>query len=377
MTDLNRLTVSLTKHNAHKVASLIKKYPIDQIFSKLGEVSADPAQTRKNLSALPQDVLPPVWAKAKSLGPEAVDGLMFVGIVFSHHSLIEAMTHASHRNGMSGTIERDVLLRGKEYTNFARVIDQLGFAAAKTFEGVTFNLRGLLEVPDLGPLVAELLALKLSAAQWAGSNSLPEEAAAQGFHAVLGISEKELTKWLTAGTPPTAAQSNLIVKDEEFFQDQTEGSAAKKFDFKSGHTERDVEPLSKSASPKSIANQLHNDLQNRLYLVLKDQLGADNVGTEQDTGGGTAIDVATRNQGKITFYEIKTGASVRTSIRQALPQLLEYSHWPDEKRADDLVVVSHLPITKIANRYLEYLRKEYKIPIRYAQFDIGKNELIE
>jgi hypothetical protein len=117
-------------------------------------------------------------------------------------------------------------------------------------------------------------------------------------------------------------------------------------------------------------------LQNRLYAYLKDEVGAKNVGTEMNTGSGTAIDLATNVKGRITFYEIKTGASVRASIRQALPQLLEYAYWPEDDRAHQLVIVSHLPVTGEANRYLSYLRNKFHIPIIYKQFDLKKNWLI-
>ena len=123
-------------------------------------------------------------------------------------------------------------------------------------------------------------------------------------------------------------------------------------------------------------NQLHNDIQNRLYTFLSDRLGTECVGTELDTGQGTSIDLVTKHNGVITFFEIKTSHSVRASIRQAIPQLLEYAYWPAGKRADELVIVSHLPLTKVAGHYLIYLREVFKLPLSYRQFDLNKNELI-
>jgi hypothetical protein len=94
-----------------------------------------------------------------------------------------------------------------------------------------------------------------------------------------------------------------------------------------------------------------------------------------DTGSGTSIDVATQVNGQITFYEIKTGASVRASIRQALPQLLEYAYWPQERRASELIIVSHLPVTDAADRYLKFLRAEFDLPLAYKQFDLKAKKL--
>ncbi|HMQ95549.1 MAG TPA: hypothetical protein PKA33_07290 [Amaricoccus sp.] len=164
-------------------------------------------------------------------------------------------------------------------------------------------------------------------------------------------------------------------KDLQFFHDCAEGAATSKFQFKPGHTERAVDPIERSASPESIADRLHNEIQNKLYKYLKAKLGAKSVGTEQSTGSGTLIDLVTRDSGKTIFYEIKTNAAVRTNIRQALPQLLEYAFWPSEERADELIIVSHLPLTEVAGRYLRILQERFAVPISYKQFDLRENAL--
>lgn len=374
MTDISRLSVSLTKHNAHKVASLLKTYGAGQLLSRLDEVHAERAQTLKNLS-VQRGKVPEVWGKAKKLGDSAVDALVLVGIIFSHHQLIDAMINASGRSGFSGRVERDRQLAGKPYTNFVQIIDQLGYATKRDYDGVSFNLRAMFEIPGLGPLVGELLGHKLIAANWNREGTIAAEATAQGFHKVFGINPTEFKRWLSSDTQPQAAATKLLLKDEEFFSAEDEGLPSRAFEFRPGHEERSVEPIDRSAPARTKANQLHNDIQNRLYAYLKDRLGSNNVGTEVDTGSGTAIDVVAREGSKVTFYEIKTGKSVRASIRQAIPQLLEYAYWPDGSRADELVIVSHLPLTKVAARYLSFLRSQFKLPLRYRQFDMTRNAL--
>lgn len=376
MTDLTQLKVSLTKHNAHKIARLLKDYKPDQILSRLHEVRAEKAQAYKNLSVLAGSKVPEVWTKAKKLGDNAIDALVLVGIVFSHHKLIDAMVNASARSGFIGRIERDVQLDAKAYTNFVRVIDQLGFATKLDYLGVTFNLRAMFEIPSLGPLVGELIGHKLDTAHWNRSGTVADEAIAQKFHQVFGVTAKELKEWLTADIQPSSVSTSFLPKDEEFFQADDEETAQQPFTFSPGHTKRSVEAISKNASAKTKVNQLHNDIQNRLYAHLCKKLGVGCVGTEIGTGSGTTIDVVTQHKNKTTFFEIKTSSSVRTSIRQAIPQLLEYAYWPDQKRADELVIVSHLPLTKTAARYLEYLREQFKLPLSYRQFDLKTNKLL-
>lgn len=376
MTNLSRLIVSLTKHNAHKIASLLKDYKAEQILGKLGEVHAEEAQAKKNLSVQKGNKVPAVWGQAKEIGDSAIDALVLVGIVFSHYELIEAIVNASDRAGFSGRIERGNQLKGKAYTNFARVIDQLGFATKLDYPGVSFTLKPMFEIPGFGPLVGELLGYKLDAAGWDRTNSIANESIKQGFHKVFGVSATEFERWVSKGAQPTAAGTRFLPKDEEFFQAEDEGGVVRPFVFKEGHTDRAVDPVVRIASAKTKANQLHNDIQNKLHAFLQGLLGAACVGTEVDTGCGTSVDVVTKQGNKITFYEIKTSPSVRTNIRQALPQLLEYAFWPTEKRASELVIVSHLRLTPAGNQYLEHLREQFGLPITYRQFDLENNHLV-
>ncbi len=375
MTDLSRLKVSLTKHNAHKVALLLKQYDATEVFDKLDEVRAEPAQARKNLSTVARDALPPVWSKVQALGEDAIDALVLVAIIFSHQDLITAMRTASSRKGFSGRIERDKQLQGKAYTNFVQIVDSLAYAARRDNKGVTFDFKPMFELPGLAPLVRELLELKLVEARWDQGNTVAEEAARLNFQEVFGVTKNELIAWLNSDAQPPAAGAALLPKDEDFFGEENEGTPAKPFEFKPGHIDRDVDPVTRAASAKSKANRLHNDIQNRLFAYLKAQHGAKNVGTEQDTGSGTSIDVVTQMKGKTTFYEIKTGASVRSSIRQAIPQLLEYAFWPADRRAHELVIVSHLPLTADGDKYLKFLRTEFKLPLSYRQFNLTTGTL--
>lgn len=376
MTDLSLLKVSLTKHNAHKIAQLLKKYKASEVLNKLDEVHAEKAQAYKNLSVSPNGEIPSIWKEVKKLGDDAINALVFIALIFSHHELISAMINASEREGFSGKIERDLQLEGKAYTNFARIIDQLGFAVKLDYPSVSFNVKSIFEIPGLGGLTRELLKYKLKAAKWNSSTSVENEAVLLNFHNVFGLSATAFKKWLLTDTQPEQAYNNLIPKDKDFFQEKGEGTKNKNFTFEAGHEERAVEPILKKASSKIIVSQIHNDIQNRLYNYLCHKLGKKYVGTELDTGNGTTIDVVTKHNGKTIFYEIKTSPSVRTNIRQAVPQLLEYAHWPNNKKADELIIVSHLAITHDAGLYIKYLRENYNIPISYSQFDLKKDKLI-
>lgn len=293
MTDLSRLKVSLTKHNAHKIAYVLKKHRVEHVLDRLDAVQADRAQTYKNLSVLPEGKLPDVWAKAKKLGDKAIDSLVFIGIVFSHIDLISAMAAASERNRFVGRIERGKQLEGKAYTNFARVIDQLGFAARIDLEGVTFDLASIFDNPSLGSLVGELLDYKLTAALWPRTNSLAEEAVANDFHKVFGITKDQFREWIIKDIQPVRKRAVMLPKDDAFFFTEENLTNSRPYSFSPGHVERAVNALDQSASLAATASQLHNDIQNRLYTYLCGKLGKASVGTEIKTGYGASIDLVT------------------------------------------------------------------------------------
>lgn len=118
----------------------------------------------------------------------------------------------------------------------------------------------------------------------------------------------------------------------------------------------------------------HNQLQAGLFEHLKSIHGKD-VSGEQITADGTFVDLAVRQGDEYTYYEIKTGLSAQSCIREALGQLLEYSYWPGAQQAARLIIVGEAPLDKHAKRYLETLRKQFSLPVEYRQFDIDSGRL--
>src|SRR2546425_7603922 len=110
MTDLRKLNVSLTKHGAHKVAALLKKYEKDEVLNHLADsepgINIESAQAKKTLAANRAGTVPEVWAKAKQRGGEAIDALVLIAVMFSHHQLITTMQRSANRRPFVGRIER-------------------------------------------------------------------------------------------------------------------------------------------------------------------------------------------------------------------------------------------------------------------------------
>lgn len=119
----------------------------------------------------------------------------------------------------------------------------------------------------------------------------------------------------------------------------------------------------------------HNRIQPALFKHLKSIYG-DSVSGEQATADGTFIDVAVRQGSEYTYYEIKTGLSAQSCIREALGQLLEYSYWPGAQSAIRLVIVGEPPLDSNASAYLDNLRSNFSLPVEYQRFDMRSNRLV-
>lgn len=127
-------------------------------------------------------------------------------------------------------------------------------------------------------------------------------------------------------------------------------------------------------------HHLHREISDGLTTFLAHQYGDNNV-EQESTIGNRRIDVVCKDANKYTFYEIKTYLSLRTSIREALGQLLEYAHYPEADNAHKLVIVTQSTHSdrdkQNGQRYIAHLRKCYGLSVYLCYFDKDKQELSE
>jgi hypothetical protein len=372
MTDLSRLKVSLTKHGAHKAFHLLRDLNTSQVlasvWNKHDGIKIDLAQTRQNLSAFADGNLPGVWDRAKALSDDTLRQLVFLAIVFSHHKVIEAFQVGALSAG-TGEITRGDVLDTKAFTNIKNDIVELGFSTQHNASAVAYNLSELWKNSALGELAGQLLALKLQSAGWNTGGDVVDECVRLGFHQALAQGEDVFRLWLGGG--------RAIDMEPEQAAPDPNVAVRKAFLFSAGHR-----PAKEGKSARKIeredieADLTHNMLQSKLYAFLAQKHGAESVGTEQPSGiGANSIDVVLRIGEEITFFELKTNPSLRTCIREALPQLLEYAYWPAEVRSTKLVIVAEAVPTQDAIEYLQKLRCDFSIPVHYARIDRSTGSL--
>lgn len=139
------------------------------------------------------------------------------------------------------------------------------------------------------------------------------------------------------------------------------------FVFKSGHNApTDKTKLEYDRHDRDVNNH-HNHVQGQLFSKLCKQYGHDNVGTENNTGAGSRVDLIVRQGKKYALYEIKTGPSLQACVREAIGQLLEYRHVIGHAKVSKLVVVSPHASNEQIEGYLKFMRTAHSIPIHYEQ----------
>ncbi len=371
-TNLSRLKVSLTKHGAHKIAQLLTLVTPDQILTsvwgKFPGINIDGAQVRSILSVNDEDAPPQLWWDAKQCGDTTIRATTLLAIIFSHHRLIEVLGDSS-QDYAAGTVLRSAIKDTKEFTNLKDDIRSLRFSTSDEVNEVRYNFQELFSNPNIPRIAAQLFELKLVKAGWDRRTTLLDECIAQKFHRALSLSENQFREWLSFGFRPDEYE----ITEDELRRTVADDNVYATFEFKSGHRPRKASANRNVPRMADKSVELaHNQLQSKLYKHLCERFGADNVGTEKNR-----IDIVVRDGAALTFFEIKVGMEIRSCIREALSQLLEYAYWPDGDRATRLIIVTPCAPTNAAKKYMRTLRERFNIPIYYQQTDTTTGELSE
>jgi hypothetical protein len=150
----------------------------------------------------------------------------------------------------------------------------------------------------------------------------------------------------------------------------------KQFKFIAGHRRRKEATTCNYEGRATDIDLAQNRIQAAIYRKLSSKFGFKNVGSEVQTGFGSAVDLVVQEDGpSYIFYEIKTHYSARLCIREALGQLLEYAFYPNGENAKELIIVSDNALTSEAAQYLANLRARFKLPIRYQRYNPQTGEL--
>ena len=115
---------------------------------------------------------------------------------------------------------------------------------------------------------------------------------------------------------------------------------------------------------------LHNKIQNAVKRILVSSGEYKSATLEENFVDMKAVTPS----GEIHFYEIKT-APAKSSIRQAIGQVMEYAYYPDTKMADKLIIVAPEAADEYDRLYLHHLRERFGIPVWFRHYSFLTKEL--
>lgn len=224
MPGLQELKVSLTKNGYFKVAEIIKRHPrgeiLDNLWGTHEGINLDRAQILKMLSGdEATEELPQVWDDVKALGPQAIEALTFISIIYSHVTLIEGFKE-SIVSEMRGVLKRN-FFDNKVFTNLVDTMTKMELGnKVHGADEFSFSLKPIFKEMAIGPLAKDILTRKLKKTGWNEPATADifrrgfyEQCIFFGFHKVFGISQQQFEDWLEGKTvemeePPACNSDN-------------------------------------------------------------------------------------------------------------------------------------------------------------------------
>lgn len=193
-----------------------------------------------------------------------------------------------------------------------------------------------------------------------------------------GIKEVEFNNYRLNGGPPTndhlIKMGFEIVPFAEWKTSHTKITKKRSFTFEPGKSLKSLNIKVFKTEQRTVQSfPLHDKIQDMLYNHLVREYGKNKVGMETNTGSNTRIDIAVESKQGINLYEIKSFDEAIISIRNAVGQLLEYAFYPNPiKKLNELIIVSHLPLSKNDKEYMQILRHKLNLKLYYQFVDIKK-----
>jgi len=191
-----------------------------------------------------------------------------------------------------------------------------------------------------------------------------------------GIANKRLGIRQKVNTPDKFAaleyyaidHDNLQIWSNKVLNLLNETVTANRIQFVSGLRIANSEMVRNLSKEQQVVYHLHNEIMTILYKNLLSIFGEKNVGTEIHIGQ-KRIDLVVKRNDKFDLYEIKTSTDVRTCIRQAFGQIVDYAYYECEDFIDNMYIIGPDKAGGIENDYLDKIRQEHHLNIYYRTAD--------
>lgn len=154
-------------------------------------------------------------------------------------------------------------------------------------------------------------------------------------------------------------------KDKDVIPDKRSTPKQKGKRKRKGSSSRNTQPQSRTITRSYYAEQKHNIIQEELYRQLVEEYGENNVVLEENY-----VDVKLIQKDFLGFYEVKSASYASECIKEALGQILLYSHNDEDERIKKIYVVGQYPATIHDISYIEYLKEILKVDFDYINIEI-------
>ena len=163
---------------------------------------------------------------------------------------------------------------------------------------------------------------------------------------------------------------NLMDKKNDFVFESDEEGKAKVLDTSSF--------IKTTERGEVLIDPLHKKIQNAVAELIKDEYVHLYVETSLLDLEGQRVDIKGiyKETDEWHYFEIKTD-SAKKSIREALGQILEYTHYPNMKRATKMFIVGPQKPDDKDIAYMEFIRKTYGIPVWFRWYSFEQNKLYD
>lgn len=149
------------------------------------------------------------------------------------------------------------------------------------------------------------------------------------------------------------------------------------FTFKKGKSK----PIKSHTRTMGLSNcvnlRAHTDISEDLYDYLHKvlEISKDFISIENSRVSGRIIDGTIIDSNKYTFFEIKTHSYALANIRDAIGQLLEYSHLDPKIKIEKLVIIGPAIMNKFEEEYLNRIRNSIKLKLEYWAYMVNEKQL--
>lgn len=142
-----------------------------------------------------------------------------------------------------------------------------------------------------------------------------------------------------------------IYREKQKLEDKEKTTKRK---FRKGTDKKKTTPQERKGTEAHIAEQFHNELQNKLGDYLSKKFGKSNVIFEENY-----VDVKVQQPDRICYYEVKTACFAEYCIRQGIGQLLAYSFSEkDSMKKKELVVFGKNRPTSDEIKFISFINKQ-------------------